>query len=109
MLVEIVIIHVPGVLTGDLKTRDRFLVLEFETYSLGVVAQNFNVGHLEANPSLVAACENLGSLLRSLCSGSAGLVAVQSSTKTCQTNSQVNRSKGLALGCFGRVLAGALT
>ncbi len=101
--------HAPGELTGDVKTGDGFLVLKFETQSLGVVAQDFNVRQFEVNPSLVAACENLGALLRSLCGGSAGLVAVQSNTKTCQPNSQIDRSKGLALRRFGRVLAGALT
>lgn len=92
-----------------MKTRDSFLVFEFKAQSLGVVAQDFSVGQLEANPSLVAASENLGSLLGSLCGGSARLIAVQPNTKTGQTNSQIDRSKRLALRRFGRVLAGTLT
>lgn len=91
-----------------METGDSLLVGEFEAQPLSVVAQNFNVRQLEVHPSLVSACENLGTLSRSLCGGSTGLVAVQSDTKASQTDSHIDGGKGLALGGFGRVLAGAL-
>jgi hypothetical protein len=94
---------------GDVKTGDSLLVGELEAQSLSVVAQNLNARQLEVHPSLVSACEDLGTLSWSLCGGSTGLVAVQSNTKTSQTYSHIDGGKRLALGGFGRVLAGALT
>jgi hypothetical protein len=66
------------------QTGDSLLVREFEAQSLGVVAQNLNVGELEVNPSLVPAGENLGTVLRGLCNrgGSTRVIAVQSRTNT---------------------------
>lgn len=98
--------NLAGLLTGNLKARDSFLVIEFKAQSLCVVAQLLNARKLEVNKSLVTTDENL--LTGSLCGGSTGAVAVETNTGTRDTDSGVDGSQRLALGGLRRVFAQAL-
>ena len=98
--------NLAGLLTGNVETRDSFLVIELKTQSLCVVAQLLNARKLEVNKSLVTTDENL--LTGGLCRGSTGAVAVEPNTSARETDRGVDGSQRLALGGLRRVLAQAL-
>lgn len=108
-----------GRLTSNGKTTNGLLVIELEAELLGVVAQSLDTSNLEVDPSL--AVESLRAVL-GVDGGSTRVVAVETSTGTGETDSDVDRSEvGLlrragrrlggrlsSLGCLRRVLAEAL-
>ena len=98
--------NLTGLLTGNVETRDSFLVIELKAQSLCVVAQLLNARKLEVNKSLVTTDENL--LTGGLGGGSTGAVAVEPNTGARETDSGVDGSQRLALGSLRRVFAQAL-
>ena len=101
------------ILTGDGNTRNSLGVIVCEAETLGVGAQNLNVGKLEVNPAL--AVEDLWAVLG--LGNSRVAVAVNTSSKTSKANTNVDRGQvgllrrrgrsGLGSG-LRRVLAEAL-
>jgi hypothetical protein len=91
--------------TGNRKTRDSLLIIEFEAETLGVGAQDLNVSQLEVHP--VLAVEDLGAFLG--LGNRAIAVAVETSTETGEADTNIDGGQvGLLGSGLRRVFAEAL-